>query len=135
MTRVAKCQCGGFRMTVTGDPVMVNMCYCTECQRRSGMPLTVNAYFSEDVVRIEGEHKTYSRAAPEGRKLHNYFCPTCGPTVGWRADLRPGLIGVAVGSFNDKTFPKPAASIWEDSKCEWLAPPHGVVRFPRARTG
>ncbi len=71
------------------------------------------------MVRIEGEHKTYSRAAPEGRKLHNYFCPTCGATVGWRADLRPGLIGVAVGSFNDKTFPKPAASIWEDSKCEW----------------
>jgi hypothetical protein len=121
-------------MAVTGEPAMVNMCHCTECQRRSGVPLTVNAYFNESDVRIEGEYRTYSREAPEGRKLHNYFCPTCGTTVGWRADLRQGLIGIAVGSFNDRKFPQPQVSIWEDSMCEWVALPSGVMRFPRART-
>ena len=71
-------------MAVTGEPVMVNMCHCTECQRRSGVPLTVNAYFNEVDVKIEGEHKTYSRAGASGGKLHNYFCPICGAaaTVG-----------------------------------------------------
>ena len=134
MPRLARCQCGGFRMTVTGEPVMVNMCHCTECQRRSGVPLTVNAYFSEADVKIDGEYKTYSRAGTSGGKLHNYFCPSCGATVGWRADLRPGLIGIATGSFNDKSFPQPAASIWEDSMYEWVSLPQGVTRFPRART-
>ena len=80
--RVAQCQCGGLRFNVSAEPVMVNMCHCTECQRRSGVPLTVNAYFGEADVKIEGDYKTYSREAPEGRRLHNYFCPTCGATVG-----------------------------------------------------
>jgi hypothetical protein len=132
---IAKCQCGGLRFVVTGEPVMVNMCHCTECQRRSGVPLTVNAYFKETDVRIEGEHKIYPRAAPEGRQLHNHFCPTCGTTVGWRADLRPGMIGIAVGAFNDKSFPAPMSSIWEDSKHHWVEPPAGVAHFPRARSG
>ena len=134
MPRIAKCQCGSFRMTVIVEPMMVNMCHCTECQRRSGVPMTVNAYFNESDVQIEGEYRTYSRAAQEDRKLHNYFCPTCGATVGWRADLRPGLIGISVGSFNDKSFPKPTVSIWEDSMCEWVPLPEGLTRFPRART-
>ena len=121
-------------MVVSGEPEMVNMCHCTECQRRSGVPLTVNAYFREDAVQIEGEYRTYAREAPEGRKLHNYFCPTCGATVGWRADLRPGLIGIATGTFNDKSFPAPAVSIWEDSKYEWVTPPVDATRFPRARS-
>jgi hypothetical protein len=132
--RIAQCQCGGLRFVVTGAPVMVNMCHCTECQRRSGVPLTVNAYFRETDVQIEGENKTYARSAPEGRKLHNYFCPTCGATVGWRADLRPGLIGIAVGSFNDKSFPAPQASIWEDSMYPWVTLPEDIVHFPRARS-
>ena len=134
MTRTGRCQCGGFRMVVSVEPAMVNMCHCTECQRRSGVPVTVNAYFPEGGVRFEGEYTTYSRAAPEGRKLHNYFCPTCGATVGWRADLRPGLVAVAVGAFNDKSFPAPSVSIWEDSKHDWVEPPAGVVHFPQARS-
>ena len=60
------------------------------------MPLTCNAYFLKPKVRLEGEHKIYSRDAAEGRKMHTYFCPTCGSTVGWTLDLRPNQFGVAV---------------------------------------
>ncbi len=134
MNRIARCQCGGFRITVSAAPEMVNMCHCTECQRRSGVPLTVNAYFHEAAVRFEGDYKTYDRAAPEGRQLHNYFCATCGSTVGWRADLRPGWVGIAVGAFNDKAFPAPAVSIWEDSMYAWVTPPAGIAHFSRARS-
>jgi hypothetical protein len=121
-------------MVVSVEPEMVNMCHCTECQRRSGVPLTVNAYFREQGVTFEGDYRTYTRPAPDGRKLHNYFCPVCGATVGWRADLRPGLVAVAVGAFNDRSFPQPQVSIWEDSMYHWVAPPEGVTRFPRARS-
>ena len=132
--RVAQCQCGGFRIAVTAEPEIVNMCHCTECQRRSGVPLTVNGYFKEAAVRLEGDYQVFARAAAEGRKLYNHFCPTCGSTLGWRADLRPGLFAVAVGAFNDKNFPAPTASIWEDSKYAWVQVPDGVQHFPRARS-
>jgi hypothetical protein len=135
VVRIAKCQCGGFRATVTGEPEMINMCHCTDCQRRSGVPMTVNAYFKDENVKLEGDYKVYAREAPQGRKLHNHFCPTCGATVGWRADLRPGWFGIATGTFNDRAFPAPTVSLWEDSKYAWVTPPDGVTHFPRARSG
>jgi hypothetical protein len=69
----------------------------------------------------------------EGRKLRNDFCPTCGTTVFWEADLRPELIGVAVGTFPESDFPRPTRSVWEESKHEWVAFAHELLRFPQGR--
>jgi hypothetical protein len=103
------------------------------CQRRTGVPLSCNAYFPKSKVRLEGEHKIFTRDCPEGRKLHNHFCPTCGSTVGWTLDLRPNQFGIAVGCFNDRKFPRPVASIWEEEMYAWSTLPAGVQHFPRAR--
>src|SRR5215467_7508605 len=107
MTRIASCQCRGFRVVVEAEPDTVAICHCQICQRRTGVPLTCNAYFPKSKVRLEGEHRIYTRDCPEGRKLHNHFCPACGSTVGWTLDLRPNQFGVAVGCFNDRNFPPP----------------------------
>jgi hypothetical protein len=133
VTRTASCQCGAFRAIVTGEPDYINICHCRDCQRRSGAPLTCNAYFPQSRVRIEGEHKIYSRAGQDGRKLHNRFCPICGATVCWIADLRPEHYGVAVGCFNDPGFPVPTVSLWETSKYAWVTLPAGLQHFPHAR--
>jgi hypothetical protein len=87
MTRIASCQCRGFRVVVEAEPDIVGICHCQICQRRTGVPLTCNAYFPKSKVRLEGEHRIYTRDCPEGRKLHNRFCPACGSTVGWTLDL------------------------------------------------
>jgi hypothetical protein len=133
LARTASCQCRAFRAVTTAEPVYVGICHCTECQRRSGVPLTCNAYFLKSDVQLEGEYKTYSRDCPDGRKLHNHFCPTCGATVCWTADLRPDQYGIAIGAFNDPSFPKPSASIWEDSMYTWVTLPVDVQHFPQAR--
>ena len=85
MTRTASCQCRGFRVVVEGEPDTVALCHCQMCQRRAGVPLTCNAYFRKSKVRLEGEHRIYTRDCPDGRKLHNHFCPICGATVGWKS--------------------------------------------------
>ena len=132
MVRRAQCQCGGFTATGATEPVVM-ACHCTWCQRRSGVPVTINAYFKKDDVRLEGDYKVFERPAPEGRKLYNYFCPTCGTTLAWRADLRPDVLAVAAGCFTDKNFPPPSVSMWEETMCEWVKLPKGMQRFPRAR--
>jgi hypothetical protein len=116
---------------VIGDPTYVNICHCTECQRRSGAPLTSNAYFLDANIALRGEHKVYSRATSSGRKLHNHFCPNCGATVCWKAELRPDHYGIAVGAFNDPSFPAPTVSLWESSKYGWVTLPAGLEHFPR----
>ena len=131
MTRIARCQCGGFRVVVSCEPVFVNLCHCQDCQRRSGVPLTWNAYFPKSETVLEGEYRIYD--AQEGRKLLNHFCPTCGSTVGWILERRPDLYGVAAGAFNDPNFPPPTVSIWEQSKYQWIELTADIQHFPQAR--
>jgi glutathione-dependent formaldehyde-activating enzyme len=51
MTRTASCQCRGFRVVVEAEPDTVAICHCQICQRRTGVPLTCNAYFPKSKVR------------------------------------------------------------------------------------
>ena len=44
MTRAASCQCRGFRVVVEAEPDTVAICHCQICQRRTGVPLTCNAF-------------------------------------------------------------------------------------------
>ncbi len=133
MTRIASCQCRSFRVITASEPEVVNICHCTDCQRRSGVPMTCNAYFLKSDVRLEGESKIYIREVQDGRNLHSHFCPTCGSTVCWTLDLRPGHYGVAVGCFNDPDFPAPTVSIWEQSKYAWTETPPGCQHFLQMR--
>jgi hypothetical protein len=131
MARVAKCQCGECNVTVTGEPTIVNICHCTDCQRRTGSPLSANAYFDKTKVSLEGKWKIYSRATSSGRQFHNHFCPKCGSTVCWTLDIRPNDYGVAIGAFIEPGFPVPTVSVWEASKYDWVTLPAEIERFPR----
>ena len=48
--------------------------------------------------------------------MNFHFCPNCGSSVYWSADIRPDQYGIAVGAFADPNFPLPAFSVWEESK-------------------
>src|SRR5215472_2087002 len=98
MTRIAQCSCGSLRVGTTGDPIVV-LCHCRECQRRTGAPFGVGAYFKKEQVQSSGNEKIYERGSDSGRKLRMHFCPECGTTVYWEAELRPDHYGVAVGAF------------------------------------
>ncbi len=132
MTRVAHCCCGSLRAEVAAEPVVVAACHCTECQRRTGAPYGVSAYFLKEKVRTEGPSRIYMRAGQEGRKIRAHFCPDCGSTVFWHADFRPDYIGIAVGTFADPSFPKPMWSVWERTRHPWVAFDHDLGTFPEA---
>ena len=134
MTRTAHCSCGALHVTVSGEPDAVVACHCRECQRRTGSVFGVGAYFKRGHVQIEGPYNTYVRDAPEARKVRNHFCPTCGTTVFWEADLRPDNVGVTVGAFADSGFFRPTRSIWEESKHGWVAFAHDLPHLPRGRS-
>src|SRR4249920_1131001 len=37
-----------------GDPAVVSMCHCEQCQRRTGSPFGVGACFKQDRVQVSG---------------------------------------------------------------------------------
>ena len=75
MTRIFRCCCGSLRAEVTGEPWIVAICHCTECQRRTGSTFGVSAHFPKGQVRIEGPSKVYVRASDLGAKSRISFLP------------------------------------------------------------
>jgi hypothetical protein len=129
MTRIAHCCCGSLRAETSGEPLIVGVCHCTECQRRTGSAIGVGTYFPKDQVRTEGPSKVYERSSDSGRKVESHFCPDCRISVFWYAEVRPDLIAVAFGAFADPSMPWPTRSIWEATRHPWVTFDHPIDRF------
>ena len=130
--RQAACSCGQLRVRLQGDPAIVSSCHCLACQRRTGALFGSTSFFARDqVVAIDGEHRSWNRTADSGRVLTFHFCPTCGSTVFWEREGQPDQISVAVGAFADPTFSAPSRTVWTESKHEWLPFPESIPRHPK----
>jgi hypothetical protein len=130
MDRLAQCHCGSFRAQTSGDPLVLSICHCRDCQRRTGALAGIGAIFEKTQVTIEGDHRVFERDGQEGRKVRFHFCPNCGTSLYWEGNFRPGsYVVVAVGCFADPTFPPP--SVYEESKHAWLQLPHEMKHAQR----
>ena len=100
-TQTARCCCGDFTITVSGEPNYVHTCHCDYCQRRTGSVFQVSALYGEDqIVSRSGDYQvfkaypnsaeTFSRANVEASRLEvEYrFCKRCGSTVYWEMNFR-----------------------------------------------
>lgn len=132
ITQEAACACGRLRMRLNGGPEYVSSCACQACQRRTGAPFGVTAFYLDDqVVEQAGEAATWRRVAESGNSIDYSFCPTCGSTVWWRAETRPGRVMLAGGMFADPGYPAPQRLIWAQHCAEWVRPPDGAPVFPK----
>ncbi|AHY49697.1 GFA family protein [Bradyrhizobium japonicum] len=116
----ARCSCGAVSLSLPGPTKLVAACHCIDCQRRTGAPFGVGAFYPVEAVTISGAPKGYVRAAASGGEVRFYFCSDCGSTVYWKADNLPAMIGVAVGAIADPDFPAPVRSVFERSKHAWV---------------
>ena len=48
-----------------------------------------------------------------------HFCPVCGTTVYWDIAAAPDVIGIAIGTLTDPTFPPPMISGFEAYGHPW----------------
>ena len=127
--RMAQCACGQLSVTVSGDPFIVVACNCAACQRRTGAPFGIGAYFQgAQIVQISGQFRSFLRAAESGRSWRFDFCPDCGSTVYWAMD-KQGFkhgIGIAGGCFGDPAFPPPQLITWNQNQAHWLEFPAAI---------
>ena len=125
----AHCSCGALSLTLRDAPSIVVACHCLDCQRRTGAPFGVGAFYLAESVTVSGRSKEYARSGASGGMVRNQFCPECGATVFWRADALPSMIGVAVGALADPAAPAPARSVFERSRHPWIRITGDVQRF------
>ena len=135
MRRVAECVCGQLKVTMDEDPVRVVICNCTYCQKRSGSPYGLSAYFEKErqLVSIEGDHKAFRRTSQRGRWTEHHFCPNCGSAVFWYVEMAPDWIGMAAGTFVDPNFPEPQSAAWVGTKFKWVDFPNDIEIYEEQR--
>jgi hypothetical protein len=130
----ASCQCGKLTAEVAdGAEAMTVLCHCLDCQRRTGSPFGMIAYFPRDAVTVSGEPREFTRPTDAGNSFTTGFCGECGSTLYAKASRVPEITGIAVGAFADPAFPAPVRSVYERSRHDWVPLPEGIGHHPRGR--
>ena len=131
-TREATCHCGALRVITNGDPLVVSICHCAACQRRTGSAFGMQAGFAREQVTTAGDERVFTRISDEAdARAHDFhFCPSCGSTVYFTEPDDPGLVVVAVGAFADPGFPPPTEAGYDDRRHAWLELPDSIRSGP-----
>ena len=133
-THKASCRCGNLTVTYEGPvPDRRTLCHCNSCQLRTGTAFSIQGRFPRDKVKIEGESTQWHFPNDEGQEANYrscdsggatfHFCPTCGTTVYWDFDAFPDVIGIALGTLTDPSFPAPVISAFEAYGHPWAMSP------------
>lgn len=118
--RTASCSCGALTARCEGEPVRRSICHCVACQRRTGSAFGLNCTYERWQVTLDGASTAFTRSSDDGFWVRTSFCPTCGTTLFWEIERRPGMISIAVGGFADPAFPEPRVAIYDECRHPWL---------------
>lgn len=103
------CLCGRVRYSVTGDPLRVGLCHCTDCRRSSGSAFTFYAIWPRAAFNGEGE-----TASHKGRD----FCPACGSRLYSLTDTEAEIM---LGTLDEApTDQVPQYELWTPRREPWL---------------
>lgn len=118
--RLAQCACGQLKVVCDGEPSLVSVCHCRDCQRRTGSAFGIAAFYDAEAVEISGASKAFVRPSDTGFPVTFRFCPECGTSLYWLPARKPGQFAVAAGAFADPDFPAPAKSAYTERRHPWL---------------
>ena len=129
-TRKASCRCGKLSVTYKGpDPDRITLCHCNSCQLRTGTMFSVQGRVPRKNAKIEGKSTKWTFPSDSGKRVTYrscdsggatyHFCPVCGTTVYWDIAAAPDVIGIAIGTLTDPTFPPPKISGFEAYGHPW----------------
>ncbi|MGE5217132.1 MAG: GFA family protein [Chloroflexota bacterium] len=132
-SRTASCSCGQLRIEVEGEPGVVGVCHCLECQRRTGSVFAALASFSASYT-VSGTATEYVRTGDQGAKFRFRFCPICGTNLFHTEEGQEDSAGVAVGAFADPSLPAPTVSIHDCRRHTWVQLLPGTQKYEKDPT-
>ena len=129
VVRKGGCLCGQFRFTATGEPEVVGLCHCKDCQRQTTSAFSIIAVFEQAAVATTGKLSSFTTIGEFGRPVRRSFCPECGAGVISEADFFQGKKLVKGGSFDDTDWVKPVFKLYCDSAQHWQILPETPLSF------
>jgi hypothetical protein len=133
MNQTGQCLCGSIKYETTGNPNVVAVCHCRDCQRSAGAPMVTWAMFPESSVKvIAGSPKTINSSGSAMRS----FCPECGTGLFYRnADVLPGLIDVQTATLDNPDLLPPTVQIQVAERQAWVPHLDTLTTYDRFPSG
>jgi hypothetical protein len=124
------CLCGALRYRVSGDPLTLYACHCTDCQRQSGSAFVLSMIVARDALELlQGEPRRYDIGLADGRRKRGRFCGDCGTRL-WGEPVKfPRVAVVRPGTLDDTTWLDPIGHIWTRSAQPWVSIPEHTLNF------
>lgn len=114
------CLCGAVRYRAEGEPLMVGVCHCRDCQKFTGSAFGFLVGVTKAELAIEGAVKTYAKTGDSGKPILRLFCPECGSSIAEEPTRRPGLVILNGGTLDDPAALTPTRQIYCDRELPWV---------------
>jgi hypothetical protein len=128
------CQCGDCRFEITGRPLDLYVCHCTECRKQAASAFGISLQvWDSDFHLLRGAPHFWDRMADSGGVMRCFFCPNCGSRLYHKPMRRPGRIGVKGGTLDEPLDLTGAKHVWTRSKLKGVAIPPGAETFEKGQ--
>ncbi len=127
-TREGGCRCGAIRYRLTGEPMFVHCCHCTDCQRETGSGFAINALYEAGRVELlAGRPEAVDTPSASGKGQTVLRCRTCKVAL-WShyAGAGEAVAFVRVGTLDQPASLAPDIHIYTRSKLPWVRLPEGA---------
>jgi hypothetical protein len=128
------CLCGAVPYAVEADPTSATICHCRDCQKFSGSVFAALVLVSKEKIALEGKLKTFSSRGGSGNPILRHFCPECGSSIAEEPGMRPDIMVLNIGTFDDPAIVKPAREIFRDDALPWVEVQGDIPRFAKRPT-
>jgi len=125
------CQCGAVRYEITGTPLTLYACHCTECRKQSASLHGLSLIVRRRDVSFTGETRVWSRSTDSGGITDCHFCADCGTRLYHQGAHSRGDDNISIkgGSLDQINRLEPVGHIWMKSAHPAFLPRPGTLRF------
>ena len=125
------CLCGAVRYSGDAEPMTTVLCHCTNCQKQSGSPYSLNVVLPRGSLQISGEVTAFEDRGDTGMTVYRNFCPKCGSAIFNEPDAVDSIQVLKAGTLDDTGWLAPDTEIYCDSAMEWARLAGAAQSFPK----
>ena len=115
------CQCGHIQYRLSGEPLMVYVCHCQDCQKQSASAFGLSMWVNATELHFDGaEPSIFKTRGGSGKAKLCAFCGRCGTRIYHGSDDPEAPLSVKAGTLSDTSCIRPIAHIWTSSAQPWL---------------
>jgi hypothetical protein len=117
------CSCGAIRYEISGFPLLLYSCNCTNCQRQTGSAFALNMPVAvKDFQIMQGEPRGWHHLSPSGVQVTSRHCAHCATRLYGERAGRPETFNIRAGTLDDTSWLVPAAHFFMRSAQSWAQP-------------